>query len=68
MIDPLTLAAMAYGGHRLLNVGERLTERRERELSVLTKSVTDLPSGSEITEVRADGSHWTIRIGPDANV
>lgn len=67
MIDPLMLAAMAYGGHRLLNTGERIAERRERELSVLTKSVTDLPGGSEIREVRADGSHWTIRIGPATN-
>ncbi|GAA0818826.1 hypothetical protein ACFQVD_30345 [Streptosporangium amethystogenes subsp. fukuiense] len=67
MIDPYTLVAMAYGGHRILNTGERLTERRERELAILTKNVTDLPTGSEISEVRADGSHWTIRIGSAAN-
>jgi uncharacterized membrane protein len=64
MIDPVIAASMLFGGCRLVTSAERGTSRLagEREQRDLVRCASSLPAGTEIGEVRADGSSWWIRI------
>jgi integrase len=70
LMEPITTAAaMIVGGTRLVTVAERVATRRvsERERRIMVTQSSDLPPGSELREVDADGSYWWIRVGAATN-
>jgi hypothetical protein len=65
MIDPVVVAAVTLSGYRLVtSSAERRAPRQtaRREKYDLVKRAKGLPAGTDIGEVRADGSSWWIRI------
>jgi hypothetical protein len=67
MIEPVTVTSLLLGGYRLVTSTERITFRvaGRREQRELVKTASRLPAGSEIGQVRSDGSYWWIRIPAD---
>jgi len=68
MMDPVMASALLLGGHRLAACAEQVAARRAgaRQQHDLAECAYQLPAGSELGEIRADGSQWWIRISPAA--
>lgn len=64
MMDPVTASTILLGSYRLAGFTQQVASRRsaEREQRRLAECAGCLPAGGELGEVRADGSHWWIRI------
>jgi hypothetical protein len=68
MIDPVVIAAVALGGYRLVTSAERGAPRGAAHDDYrLVKCAKSLPAGTEVGEVRPDGSSWWIRIPAPAS-